>query len=201
MNQEGYEGTMGHQHFMSIGDTALLVVDVQEKLVPKIHQNQDLVRNIEFLIKVSKLLEVPALGVEQYPKGLGHTVEPIRSMFEHFGEKKAFSAVREGLVLEKLEVDARIKVIVVGIETHICVQQTVLDLLNRGFHVFVPVDGVSSRYVNDTEVALRRMENAGAILTTVEACAFELMGTADHPAFREISSLVVERSKFLNPQF
>lgn len=122
-------------------------------------------------------------------------------MFEHFGEKKAFSAVREGLVLEKLEVDARIKVIVVGIETHICVQQTVLDLLNRGFHVFVPVDGVSSRYVNDTEVGLRRMENAGAILTTVEACTFELMGTADHPAFREISSLVVERSKLLNPQF
>lgn len=191
---------MNHQPMLQVGDSAVLVVDLQEKLVTKVVQSQELVKNIEFLVKVAHILGVPTLAVEQYPKGLGPTVEPVRSLLADIGEKKTFSGIREGGVLEKLEADARIKVMVVGIEAHICVQQTVLDLLNRGFRVFVPVDGVSSRYVNDTGVALRRMEKAGAIPITVEACAFELLGSADHPAFREISGLVVERSKWFNPR-
>ncbi len=190
---------MNHQYRLKVEDTALLVVDMQEKLLPKIMQAEEVIRNASFLVNAAKVLGVPVLGTEQYPKGLGPTVEPIRGMLTKVWEKQTFSAVGEGGALDFLKSDARIKVVVVGIEAHICVMQTVLDLLNQGFHVFVCVDAVSSRYAIDVKIALKRMQQAGAILVTAEVCVYEWLETAANPAFKEISAMVQERMRQIGP--
>ena len=190
---------MNHQFRLKVEDTALLVVDIQEKLLPKIMQAGEVLRNASFLVNAAKVLGVPVIATEQYPKGLGPTVEPIRGLLTTVWEKKTFSAVAEGGALDFLKSDARIKVVVVGIEAHICVMQTVLDLLNQGFHVFVCVDAVSSRYAIDVKIALKRMQQAGAILVTSETCVYEWLETAANPAFREISAMVQERMRQIGP--
>ncbi|MSR51087.1 MAG: hydrolase [Planctomycetaceae bacterium] len=191
---------MNHQYRLKVEDTALLVVDMQEKLLPKIMQADEVIRNASFLVNAAKVLGVPVLGTEQYPKGLGPTVEPIRGMLTKVWEKQTFSAVGEGGALEYLKSDARIKLVVVGIEAHICVMQTVLDLLNQGFHVFVCVDAVSSRYAIDVKIALKRMQQAGAIMVTAESCVYEWLETAANPAFKEISAMVQERMRQIGTQ-
>ncbi|MFM7098001.1 MAG: isochorismatase family protein [Gemmataceae bacterium] len=190
---------MNHQFRLKVEDTALLVVDLQEKLLPKIINAEDVARNATFMVKAAKTLGVPVLATEQYPKGLGATVEPLRSLIEKVWEKQSFSAVREGGVLDFLKSDARIKVVLVGIEAHICVMQTVLDLLNQGFHVFICVDAVSSRYAIDVKIALKRMQQAGAVLVTSETCVYELLETAANPVFKEISAMVQERMRQIGP--
>jgi len=190
---------MNHQFRLKVEDTALLVVDIQEKLLPKIMQSGEVLRNASFLVNAAKVLGVPVIATEQYPKGLGPTVEPIRGLLTTVWEKKTFSAVGEGGALDFLKSDARIKVVVVGIEAHICVMQTVLDLLNQGFHVFVCVDAVSSRYAIDVKIALKRMQQAGAILVTAETCVYEWLETAANPAFKEISGMVQERMRQIGP--
>jgi nicotinamidase-related amidase len=190
---------MNHQFRLKVEDTALLVVDLQEKLLPKIINADDVARNATFMVKAAKTLGVPVLATEQYPKGLGSTVEPLRSLIEKVWEKQSFSAVREGGVLDFLKSDARIKVVLVGIEAHICVMQTVLDLLNQGFHVFICVDAVSSRYAIDVKIALKRMQQAGAVLVTSETCVYELLETAANPVFKEISAMVQERMRQIGP--
>lgn len=190
---------MNHQFRLKVEDTALLVVDLQEKLLPKIINAVDVARNATFMVKAAKTLGVPVLATEQYPKGLGATVEPLRSLIEKVWEKQSFSAVREGGVLDFLKSDARIKVVLVGIEAHICVMQTVLDLLNQGFHVFICVDAVSSRYAIDVKIALKRMQQAGAVLVTSETCVYELLETAANPVFKEISAMVQERMRQIGP--
>jgi nicotinamidase-related amidase len=195
----GAELLMNHQFRLKVEDTALLVVDIQEKLLPKIMQSGEVLRNASFLVNAAKVLGVPVIATEQYPKGLGPTVEPIRGLLTTVWEKKTFSAVAEGGALDFLKSDARIKVVVVGIEAHICVMQTVLDLLNQGFHVFVCVDAVSSRYAIDVKIALKRMQQAGAILVTAETCVYEWLETAANPAFKEISGMVQERMRQIGP--
>ena len=190
---------MNHQFRLKVEDTALLVVDLQEKLLPKIINSDDVARNATFMVQAAKTLGVPVLATEQYPKGLGATVEPLRSLIEKVWEKQSFSAVREGGVLDFLKSDARIKVVLVGIEAHICVMQTVLDLLNQGFHVFICVDAVSSRYAIDVKIALKRMQQAGAVLVTSETCVYELLETAANPVFKEISAMVQERMRQIGP--
>ena len=195
----GVELLMNHQFRLKVEDTALLVVDIQEKLLPKIMQAGEVLRNASFLVNAAKVLGVPVIATEQFPKGLGPTVEPIRGLLTTVWEKKTFSAVAEGGALDFLKSDARIKVVVAGIEAHICVMQTVLDLLNQGFHVFVCVDAVSSRYAIDVKIALKRMQQAGAILVTAETCVYEWLETAANPAFREISAMVQERMRQIGP--
>ena len=195
----GAEVLMNHQFRLKVEDTALLVVDIQEKLLPKIMQASEVLRNASFIVNAAKSLGVPVIATEQYPKGLGPTVEPIRGLLTTVWEKKTFSAVGEGGALDFLKSDARIKVVVVGIEAHICVMQTVLDLLNQGFHVFVCVDAVSSRYAIDVKIALKRMQQAGAILVTAETCVYEWLETAANPAFKEISAMVQERMRQIGP--
>ena len=195
----GVELLMNHQFRLKVEDTALLVVDIQEKLLPKIMQAGEVLRNASFLVNAAKVLGVPVIATEQYPKGLGPTVEPIRGFLTTVWEKQTFSAVGEGGALDFLKSDARIKVVVVGIEAHICVMQTVLDLLNQGFHVFVCVDAVSSRYAIDVKIALKRMQQAGAILVTAEACVYEWLETSANPAFKEISGMVQERMRQIGP--
>ena len=188
---------MSHPTQMSPADTALLVIDVQEKLVPKIAGAKEMIRNINFLIDGARIVELPVLATEQYPKGLGPTVPELACKLPVRPEKVAFSSCAAPDVLEQLGRKGRPKVMLAGIETHVCVSHTAFDLLARDFRVYIPIDAVSSRYVIDHEVALRRLEKAGAILTTSEAAVFEWVGGAAHPKFKLISALVQERMKQL----
>jgi nicotinamidase-related amidase len=180
---------------MSAGDTALLVIDVQDKLLPLIPDAPALVRNIAFLIDGARLLEMPVQATEQYPRGLGATVAELARRLPERPDKVAFSSCAVPAVVEQFHRGARPKVVLAGIETHVCVQHTALDLLALDFRVYIPVDAVSARGRLDHEVALRRLEQAGAILTTSEACVFEWIGGAGHPQFKAMSRLVQDRMK------
>jgi nicotinamidase-related amidase len=186
---------MAHPLAMSAADTALLVVDVQDKLMPKIADADVIVRNIAFLIDAVRLLQMPVLATEQYPKGLGATVPELLKRLPERPDKVAFSCCAVPSVVETLHREARPKVVLCGIESHVCILQTALDLLARDFRVFLAVDAISSRYRIDHDVALRRLEKAGAVLTTCEGVVFECTGTARHPAFKNISALVQERMR------
>jgi nicotinamidase-related amidase len=186
---------MPHATQMSAGDVGLLVIDVQEKLVPKIFNAESLVRNIAFLIDGARLLGVPVQATEQYPRGLGPTVPPLAERLPERPDKLAFSSCACASVIEKFRHEARPKIVLAGIETHVCVLNTALDLLALDFRVYLAVDAVGSRFVVDHDTALRRLEQAGAILTTVEGCVFEWTGGSQHPRFKDVSRLVQERMK------
>lgn len=187
---------MPHPTQMSAGDTGLLVIDVQEKLLPKIAGAGALTKNVAFLIDAAKLLGLPTQVTEQYPKGLGGTVAELASRLPPPAPAKvAFSCCAIAEVIETLRQKACPKVLLAGIEAHVCVQQTALDLLALDFRVYIAADAVGSRYPIDHEFALRRLERAGCIVTTSEAAVFEWTGGSDHPHFKAISKLVQERMK------
>jgi nicotinamidase-related amidase len=178
---------------MSAGDTGLLVIDLQEKLLAKIFNANVLARNAAFLIDGARLLNLPVQATEQYPRGLGPTVPELASRLPERPDKVAFSSCAVASVVETFHRAARPKIVLTGIETHVCVLHTALDLLALDFRVYVAVDAVGSRYPIDHDTALRRLEQAGAILTTSETCLFEWMGGSNHPRFKEVSKLVQER--------
>lgn len=189
---------MAHPHLVSFADTGLLVIDVQEKLFHMVIRHEAVERDILFMLDAAKAVNIPILATEQYPKGLGHTIPSVASRLTRPNpDKVSFSCCGNPEVVAFFKREVRPKLILVGIETHVCVQQTALDLLTQGFQVFLPVDAVSCRYPQDHHTALRRMENAGVVLTTVEALAFELVGAAGSPEFKQISKLVQERMKLL----
>jgi len=190
---------MSHPTRMSASDTALLVIDVQEKLLVKIPTAKSLVRNIAFLIDAAKVLDVPVTATEQYPKGLGPTAAELAQRLPSRPDKVAFSCCAIPSVVEGFRRLARHKIVLAGMETHVCVLQTALDLLAQGFRVYVPADAVASRYAIDHEQALHRLDRAGAIITSSETAVFEWLGGADHPRFKQVSALVQERMKALNP--
>lgn len=177
---------------MSRSDSALLVVDVQEKLVPVMPAAARLLWNVRRLIDGANVLGVPVRASEQYPQGLGPTVPELASRLDQHPAKLSFSCRELPQLFAGLREKNIEKVLVCGIETHVCVQQTVLDLLADGWRVFVAVDAVESRYDLDHQTALRRMESAGAVLTTTEAALFEWCQAAGTPEFKHISRLVRE---------
>jgi nicotinamidase-related amidase len=184
---------------LTVDTTSVLVVDVQEKLLPKIFNSQALVNNIGFLLDACRILEVPVTATEQYPRGLGPTVPELAKRLPALRpEKLAFSCCGVPDLAARFREASRPDILVVGIETHVCVLQTVLDLVAQGFRVFVASDAVGSRYRVDHETALTRMFQAGAVLCTVEMAVFELTRIAGTPRFREISRLVQERMKFFD---
>ncbi|MGA9876960.1 MAG: hydrolase [Solirubrobacteraceae bacterium] len=139
------------------------------------------------LLQAARILEVPCLVSEQYPKGLGHTAPEIGLQDEPRIEKTVFSAARA----EGFELAGRTQAVVCGIETHVCVSQTVHDLLDRGIEVHVPADAVGSRHQLDYERGLERLERAGAVVSTVESVLFELLERAGTPQFKEVQRLIV----------
>lgn len=183
---------------LTVENSVVVVIDIQDKLLVKIPTAASLVRNAAFLLDVAKLLEIPVQATVQYPKGLGPTTPEIaKRLPAELPEKTAFSCCGAETFLEELEMLRRPNVILVGMETHVCVSQTAFDLLQAGLHVFLPVDALAARGEIDHVTALRRLEIAGAIPTTVEAIAFEWMGNANHPHFKAISKLVISRSEKL----
>ncbi len=190
MNEE--QAFLRSPELMSIGESALLVVDVQEKFVPVIANCDRVVFNIRRLVDGAKILGVPVVATEQYPKGLGSTVPELAERLGPIPEKLTFSCSGCPEVFTNLRDEGIHKILIVGIETHVCVQQTVLDLLGDGWRVYLAVDAVSSRNEIDRETALRRMDSSGAVLTTTEAALFEWCQVAGTPEFKEISRLAQE---------
>ena len=177
---------------MSCADTALLVVDVQEKLMRLIPHEARIVWNIRRLIDGARILGVPTAATEQYPQGLGGTVAELASRLGPIPSKLAFSCAACGELFADLESRGVHKLLVAGIEAHVCVQQTVLDLMAAGFRVYLAVDAIGARFDIDYQTALRRMETSGATLTTTEAALFEWCQVAGTPQFKQISALVRE---------
>ena len=171
---------------LKIDDTALLVIDVQERLLPTIVDAHKIVQNCSVLIRMASELRLPHIVTEQYPKGLGRTVEEItRAMPDQSQrvEKTRFSGYVD-VVQERLREWRRGTVLIAGLEAHVCVLQTVLDLQANGYICFVCTDAVSAGQRGQIEHARRRWERAGAISTGVLSAMYELMGDAKHPSFR-----------------
>jgi nicotinamidase-related amidase len=178
---------------MSPDDTALLVVDVQEKLIPLVPEHKRLVWNIRRLLDGAKALGVPALVTEQYPQGLGGTVAELAQRLPTPAPSKvAFSCAACAQAMEALAATGAHRVLLAGIESHICVQQTALDLIAAGYRVYLAVDAMGARHAIDHDTALRRLELSGAVLTTTEAALFEWCREAGTPQFKEVSRLVRE---------
>jgi len=179
---------------MSRGDTALLVVDVQERLAPAIADHRRVVWNARRLVDGAKVLGIPVVATEQYPTGLGPTVPELRERLGTVPSKLTFSCGGCPEVFEDLDKRGIHKILVCGMEAHVCVEQTVLDLLAAGWRVYVAADAVGSRFDLDYRTALARMDSAGATLTTTEAALFEWCEIAGTPEFREISQLAREEA-------
>lgn len=167
--------------------SVLLVIDIQTRLLPAIHESESVLANATWLVDVAQTLNLPVLATEQYPQGLGFTEASLRARFPatHIIEKIHFSAVTEGALLAHTEAK-RQQWIVVGTEAHVCVQQTVLDLLAQGLQVFVVAEAVGSRKPQDKALALDRMRQSGAVIVSREMVAFEWLGQANTPEFREV---------------
>ncbi len=180
---------------MSRHDTALLVIDLQRRLVPVMQNRDRLLGNTGKLIRGARLLGLPVLVTEQYPQGLGETVPEIVAELAA-GQvrlaKRAFSCAELGELFEPLRAAGIFRILVAGIETHVCVQQTVLDLIHLGFRLYVAADAVSARQPLDHELALRRIESSGATLTTTEAALLEWCESSAAAEFKQLSSLVKE---------
>ena len=178
-------------------DALLLVIDFQEKLVPVIKDNDNLIETVARLIRGCNVIGLPIIYTQQYTKGIGDTVPKVKeALFEAapekvmFAEKTSFSCYGEETFRDALKIADRNSIIVCGIEAHICVQQTVLDLLGAGFEVYLIDDAVGSRSNNDRKFAQRRMSEAGAIGTTYEAILFELLKDAKAEGFKQISQII-----------
>jgi nicotinamidase-related amidase len=175
--------------------TILVVIDVQEKLMPVIENADAVLANIERLVRSCHILGVPTLVTQQYTKGLGPTVAPVqRALEESSGynpiEKMCFSAARcEPFAAQVSALDRRL-VLVAGVETHVCVYQTARDLLAKNLSVSIVADAVSSRTAQNREIALQRLLADGATITSTEMALFELTGVSGTDEFRAISKLV-----------
>ncbi len=194
---------MGNQVQRLIKADAVLVgIDFQERLMPAMKGGEELETSAVKLVKGCRILGIPVIMTQQYTKGLGPTVSAIAAaasepIGDEIGtavfspvEKTSFSAMGEPAFVEILEKLGRKTVIISGIEAHVCVQQTVIDLLDKGYTVFVAQDCISSRSNTDKKYAQRRMGDAGAVGTTYESILFELLGGAKEPGFKQISALV-----------
>lgn len=177
---------------MRAEESALLVVDAQAKLLEAIAQRARIVWNIRRLLEAAAALGVPIAATEQYPEKLSATVAELRERIGNAPSKKCFSACVCGEIFDEWRVDGRFRVLICGIESHVCVMQTAFDLAAGGFEPYVAVDAIGARYAIDHETAIRRMESSGVIITTSEASMFEWCQTADRPEFKKISALAKE---------
>ncbi|MCQ2545339.1 MAG: isochorismatase family protein [Clostridia bacterium] len=173
-------------------DTLAVFIDFQEKLLPAMNRREELEDKVCRLASGLKVLEVPHVVTQQYTKGIGETVPTVAGAIGEFEaiDKTCFGCMGHVDFVNQIEIAARPNIIVCGIEAHICVQQTVEQLLAEGYNVYVPVDCISSRSANDCMWACERMEKAGAIMTTYESVLYELMKDSKAEGFKEISKIV-----------
>lgn len=183
---------MSVARFTDRSDAVLVLIDMQESLASAMERRDAVVRTSVLLARVARLLDVPVIVTRQYPRGLGDTVSALREATAGTVpiDKVTFSCLAEPAFAERLRALGRRQIVIVGMETHICVAQTALALLAEGHRVQVVSDAVCSRRVTDHEIALDRLRDAGAEVTVAESVIYEALGRADAPEFREVLALV-----------
>ncbi len=172
-------------------DSLLLLIDIQERLIKAMAHGDRVVKNTNILLETSKIMDMPILITEQYPRGLGHTVEEISNLHKEVEvfDKSTFTACIDG-VNTRLKELGRQKIIIVGMETHVCVLQTCRDLLMEGYDVHIARDAVTSRSQENYENALEMMREMGAVITNTETIVFDLLKKAGTEEFKQVSKLI-----------
>lgn len=181
---------------LNIENSALIIIDVQDKLVMASKYGEEVAQNTTKLAEAAKVLNIHTIITEQYPKGLGNTVLQVKNSLPenvHIIEKSSFSAMLEPSFAEKikeLKANNITQIFICGIETHICVLQTAYDLIKDGFEVYVIKDACASRNKKEYKTGLELLKQYGAKISCVEIALFELLKTSKHPSFKEIQALI-----------
>lgn len=171
--------------------TALLVIDVQERLMPVIHEKEKIFANVNKLLRGAEILSLETIITEQYPKRLGHTCAEIEvGEGKTLLEKVCFSCMQSEAITEQLKLTNKKSLIICGVESHICVLKTALDALENGYEVHVVADAVSSRTAENKQLALERMRQSGAFIVSMEMALFALLNEAGTDEFKAISKLI-----------
>ena len=183
---------MRSEKLLSQEKALLLVVDIQDAFMDHISKIEAVIERSCIMIEAAQLLELPIIATEQYPQGLGRTTEKVQKILGNikYHDKTTFSCMQDPTILAALADTGRQQVIIIGIESHVCISQTAHDLLAQGFQPYVMADAVASRRKIDHKTALPRMRHAGVIVSTTEAAIFELMVSSKNKVFRDISKLV-----------
>jgi len=190
-------GAIKEKFLLQMDQVALVVVDVQEKLVPAMNSrvSGELIHHIELLLEGFAALELPVIATEQYSKGLGPTINKLSAATRQSCiEKTSFSCCGEPNFIEALKQTGAKQVLLVGMEAHVCVLQTLLELLDRGYVVHLVKDAICSRFKSDFETAVGAATAAGAVITSTEIALFQLVGGAKHPGFKTVSQLARRRT-------
>lgn len=174
---------------LQLDQSAIVIIDVQEKLAPVIHQRDQIIARIRWLGEIANELSVPIVVSEQYPKGLGISVDDLAKVIENARvvEKMHFSAWQEPHFVDAINDIERKQILLVGMEAHVCVLQTAMDMAEQGFDVFVVEDAVGSRRDTDKQAALRRLQQAGVTIITSEMAAYEWLHRSGTDTFRHIT--------------
>ncbi len=184
-------GRNRHSHLFTRDNSTLLLVDYQERFVPVLHDNQEIIKNIKFLLSGFNIYKVPITVSEQVPEKLGATIDEFKSLLKEadFFSKKAMSCCGQAGFVDKLKAKKINKVAVCGIEAHVCVLQTCLDLLHNGFQVHLVCDAITTRVPHNRNIAIEKMKNAGVIVTSVETILFEIAYEAGSEEFKQLQQL------------
>ena len=180
------------KYMLNKEDALLFIIDIQDRLVPVMKYGKKVIKNNVILIEASKELGIPVILTEQYPRGLGSTVYEIEEKLDSNSkkfEKTSFTGYTDE-VKQALEESGKKKIIITGMETHVCVFQTVRDLLDNGYEVFIVRDGVASRKKDNFFNALELMKSMGAVIMDTETILFDLLKTAGTPEFKVLSNLI-----------
>lgn len=182
--------------------SCLFICDVQERFRPLIYRSATMIRNTSLLNDVARQLNIPTLITEQYPKAFGHTVPEINIKWDETTstpviEKKLFSMLTDE-TNELFKSFDKKQVILCGIESHVCVMQTALDLIDNGYQVHLVCDAVSSQKPYDRVVALNKMKDAGVVMTTLESAIFDILKSSAHPNFKTVSTMIKNHNEFEN---
>lgn len=175
-----------------------LIIDIQEKLIPSIYGHKYLIKTTQFLLEALNILNIPKIFAEQYPQGLGSTIPEISKFItpnDKVFPKTSFSAADNENILQELQSSQKQNVILFGIEAHVCVLQTFVDLRAKGYNVILINDCIGSRNKYDKKVALRRAEQEGVLISSYESIVFELARNAKNPNFKAISDLIKRSSE------
>ena len=180
-----------HKNILEADRAGLFIVDVQERFRPVMDSFDEMLAGCLRALRTFQLLERPVFVTEQYPKGLGQTVPELRHPLgdSNIPEKLAFSGCGAEPIPDAIQAAGVSQMLVVGIETHVCVNQTVHDLLHAGLQVHVAADAVGSRHDRNKRAGLRKMKSSGAVITSTEMAAFEMLHGADHPQFKAVQAL------------
>lgn len=178
---------------LNIEDSLVLIIDIQDRLLNAVFNKELVQKKSAIIARAAGILNIPVIVTEQYPKGLGNTVETLRNSLDKetlYFEKTAFSALVDLQILDAIKKNNCKQIVIFGIETHICVNQTAEALIRAGFEVNIISDACGSRAESEYQAGLNRMKDNGAHVLTTEIALFEWLKTSKHPNFKEIQALI-----------